>query len=69
MSGLEIKANPVISYRLKNGILAIYLNYNFYFFEAESARWFLIIIKKQKKRFAEIPKSFINYLRKNKLII
>lgn len=59
------KINSNISYIEKNGIFAVYGNYNLYFFKDISAKLFKMVIE---NRYSTVPNDFREYLIKKQIL-
>lgn len=56
--------NPLVSFLEKNGVYAIYVNFNFLFLKDQAADLFRVVIEKLKsnKSVEEIDNKFLEYL-------
>ena len=59
------RLNHNVSFKEKGKVVAVYYRFSFYFFKNESMIWLKKIIDGQ---IDEIPKSFLQYLERKKII-
>jgi|GEM_PF-1222363 len=63
------KLNNEIAWKKKNNTLVVYNDFNYYFFKDKSKEWTWSLIKNEGNKIKKIPKDFIEYLLKRKIII
>lgn len=57
--------NPEASWMEKRGVLAVYHDFNFYFFENQPKVWLSGILRGDR---IKIPRNFLDYLHDNNLL-